>query len=819
MQPILVTGGAGFIGGEFVRQWIAHEPSAVINLDKLTYAGNIDSLADVATNPRHIFIEGDFGDSALVQSLLQEHRPRGIINFAAESHVDRSIDGPAAFVETNVVGTFRLLEEVRQFWKALPVSEQQAFRFLHVSTDEVYGSLGTTGKFLETTPYAPNSPYSASKAASDHFVRAYHHTYGLPTLTTNCSNNYGPYQFPEKLIPLMILNCLEGKALPVYGDGGQIRDWLYVADHCRAIRAVFANGRVGEVYNIGGDCERTNLEVVHAICHAVDRCCPDLPHGPCESLITSVKDRPGHDRRYAIDFQKINQELGWSPLETFSTGIERTVNWYLANQEWMDRLKTRGFDNERLGLESVRSFPALSKSVCSPTSGGLHAGEQVLIVGGMHRSGTSLLASLCEGAGVSMGDRLLGVGGGGNPKGHYEDCDFLEFHQQALLANGLSPEGYTTQATIHVPEAMLDRAQSLIASRSGPDRLWGWKDPRTILFLDFWHTLLPNAKYLFVFRSPWEVIESFFRRGDEEFIRNPSLAVSVWLHYNRLIVDFVKRHPSQCVLKELSQAVDDPASVFQEMRDRLHVPIGPPSDRYEEGLLHRAGFAWRSTIVREYAPDAYNLYLEMQNMTGSRATLPDVAAATGHSLTHSNSQVFEQWSQTSRTEMRAQQLESREKKLTAQLVDSEQQRESLAERLKQVAASHEQSLAAFGRLSNQLDILAHQVAISSSEMAQMAGIVGPTAALPPASVWLHDSDAMHTMHPLLGIVEAKASAISLQLQVSEDLIGQLKKQAAKGSKTFVKRMEQESRRLCGQLRTVLKKVEREILRVKRKASA
>jgi hypothetical protein len=320
--------------------------------------------------------------------------------------------------------------------------------------------------------------------------------------------------------------------------------------------------------------------------------------------------------------------------------------------------------------------------------------------------------------------------------------------------------------------------------------------------------------------------------------------VSVWLHYNRLIVDFVKRHPSQCVLKELSQAVDDPAGVFQEMRDRLHVPIGPPPARYEEGLLHRAGFAWRSTIVREYAPDAYNLYLEMQNMTGSRATLPDVAAATGHSLTHSNSQVFEQWSQTSRTEMRAQQLESREKeltaqvvdseqqkeslaqqlesrekKLTAQLVDSEQQRESLAERLKQVAASHEQSLAAFGRLSNQLDILAHQVASSSSEMAQMAGIVGPTAALPPASVWLHDSDAMHTTHPLLGIVEAKASALLSQLHVSEDLIGQLKKQAAKGSKTFVKRMEQESRRLYGQIRTVLKKVEREILRAKPNVSA
>ncbi len=820
MQPILVTGGAGFIGGEFVRQWIAHEPSAVINLDKLTYAGNIDSLVDVATSPRHIFIEGDFGDSALVQSLLQEHRPRGIVNFAAESHVDRSIDGPAAFVETNVVGTFRLLEEVRHFWKALPVSEQQAFRFLHVSTDEVYGSLGTTGKFLETTPYAPNSPYSASKAASDHFVRAYHHTYGLPTLTTNCSNNYGPYQFPEKLIPLMILNCLEGKALPVYGDGGQIRDWLYVADHCRAIRAVFAHGRVGEVYNIGGDCERTNLEVVHAICHAVDRCCPDLPHGPCESLITSVKDRPGHDRRYAIDFQKINQELGWSPLETFGTGIERTVNWYLANKEWMDRLKTRGFDNERLGLESVRSFPALSKSVCSVTSEqAMHASEHVLIVGGMHRSGTSLLASLCEGAGVSMGDRLLGVGGGGNPKGHFEDCDFLEFHQQALLANGLNPAGYTMEAEIHVPEAMLDRAKSLIASRSGPGRLWGWKDPRTALFLDFWHALLPNAKYLFVFRSPWEVIESFFRRGDGEFIHNPSLAVGVWLHCNRLIVDFVKRHPSQCVLKELSQAVDDPAGVFHEIRDRLHVPIGPPPDRYDKGLLHRAGFAWRSTIVREYAPDAYDLYLKMQNMTGSRATLPGLAAAaTGQSVLHSNghSIIFEEWAQTSRTEMRAQQLESREKELTAQVVDSEQQRESLVQSQQQLAASHEQSLATLGRLSNLLDSLANQVASSSSEMAQIAGIVGPAAALPPVSVWLHDS---HAMHPLVGIVEAKASALSAQLRISEDLIGQLKKQAAKGRKTFLNRMEQESRRLYGQTRTVLKKVEREIRRVKRKASA
>jgi dTDP-glucose 4,6-dehydratase len=330
MQPILVTGGAGFIGSEFVRQWIALERSAVVNLDALTYAGNLDSLSSIAHDPRYLFVQGSIGDESLVRALLQEHRPRAIVNFAAESHVDRSIDGPAAFVETNVVGTFRLLEEARHYWSHLPEQERRDFRFLHVSTDEVYGSLGPTGKFTETTPYAPNSPYSASKAASDHFVRAYHHTYGLPTLTTNCSNNYGPHQFPEKLIPLMILNCLEGKPLPVYGDGGQIRDWLYVADHCRAIRLVLERGRVGEVYNIGGDCERTNLEVVETICCAVDELAPGDERGGRARLITHVTDRPGHDRRYAIDFDKLKQEFGWQPSETFESGVAKTVDWFLG---------------------------------------------------------------------------------------------------------------------------------------------------------------------------------------------------------------------------------------------------------------------------------------------------------------------------------------------------------------------------------------------------------------------------------------------------------------------------------------------------------
>jgi dTDP-glucose 4,6-dehydratase len=354
MQPLLVTGGAGFIGGEFVRQWIAEEAAPVVNLDKLTYAGNLDSLATVASNPRHVFVQGDIGDASLVRSLLETHRPRAIVNFAAESHVDRSIDGPAAFVETNVVGTFRLLEAARHHWNGLPEDERRAFRFLHVSTDEVYGSLGPAGAFTESTPYAPNSPYSASKASSDHFVRAYHHTYGLPTLTTNCSNNYGPFQFPEKLVPLMILNCLAGKPLPVYGDGGQIRDWLFVADHCRAIRAVLARGRLGEVYNVGGACERTNIDVVRTIGRMVDRLRPGLAHAPCESLVTFVKDRPGHDRRYAIDFTKIHGELGWSPRESFETGIERTVRWYLDNHGWIGRVQSGGYRQERLGLTSSR---------------------------------------------------------------------------------------------------------------------------------------------------------------------------------------------------------------------------------------------------------------------------------------------------------------------------------------------------------------------------------------------------------------------------------------------------------------------------------
>lgn len=350
MQTILVTGGAGFIGGCFVRQWIAEETGRVVNLDKLTYAGNLDSLDSVSDDPRHLFVQGDIGDRAQVASLLAEHRPVAIVNFAAESHVDRSIDGPSAFVQTNVVGTFGLLEATRDYWTALPAAEQQKFRLLHVSTDEVYGSLGREGKFVESTPYAPNSPYSASKAASDHFVRAYHHTFGLPVLITNCSNNYGPYQFPEKLIPLMILNALEGKPLPVYGDGQNVRDWLFVDDHCRAIRRVLADGRPGEVYNIGGDCERTNLDIVKTICATIDRLRPGLRHAPSESLIKFVKDRPGHDRRYAIDASKIQQELGWRPLQNFETGLELTVRWYLDNTPWIERITSGVYQRERLGL-------------------------------------------------------------------------------------------------------------------------------------------------------------------------------------------------------------------------------------------------------------------------------------------------------------------------------------------------------------------------------------------------------------------------------------------------------------------------------------
>ncbi len=353
MRPIVVTGGAGFIGGAFVRQWLAQESSPVVNLDKLTYAGNLDSLQTVRNDSRHIFVHGDIGDGECVRKLLHEHRPMGVVNFAAESHVDRSIDGPAVFVETNVLGTFRLLEEVRTYWNQLPKEEQPDFRFVHVSTDEVYGSLGDEGKFLETTPYAPNSPYSASKASSDHFVRAYHHTYGLPTLTTNCSNNYGPYQFPEKLIPLIIMNCLDGKPLPIYGDGGQVRDWLFVDDHCHAIRSVLQRGMVGQVYNIGGDSELKNIDVVMAICDTVDRVRPNLPHSPCKSLIKYVTDRPGHDRRYAIDFTKIHKQLGWSPSLSFQEGISQTVEWYLNNPDWVENVTSGGYRRTRLGLSTA----------------------------------------------------------------------------------------------------------------------------------------------------------------------------------------------------------------------------------------------------------------------------------------------------------------------------------------------------------------------------------------------------------------------------------------------------------------------------------
>jgi len=330
---ILVTGGAGFIGANFVLDWLADGGEPVVNLDKLTYAGNLRSLAPLAGDARHVFVRGDIGDAAAVEALLARHQPRAIVNFAAETHVDRSIRGPAAFVDTNVVGTLAFLECVREWWAGLPNSERSAFRFLHVSTDEVYGSLRADDPpFSETTSYAPNSPYAASKAASDHLVRAYHHTYGLPTLTTNCSNNYGPLQFPEKLIPLMIVNALAGKPLPVYGDGRQVRDWLHVRDHCAAIRAVLAHGRPGETYNIGGDAEQANIDVVRTLCRLIAARRPELD---CEGLITFVTDRPGHDRRYAIDAAKIRGELGWRPAHTFESGIRDTVDWYLANDPWL----------------------------------------------------------------------------------------------------------------------------------------------------------------------------------------------------------------------------------------------------------------------------------------------------------------------------------------------------------------------------------------------------------------------------------------------------------------------------------------------------
>ncbi|PWK85725.1 dTDP-glucose 4,6-dehydratase [Fulvimonas soli] len=348
MQTLLVTGGAGFIGGNFVLQAVAGG-LRVVNLDKLTYAGNRDTLAALEGDPRHVFVQGDIGDRALVGRLLAEHHPDAIVNFAAESHVDRSIDGPAAFVETNVVGTLALLECARDYWRGLDGAARETFRFLHVSTDEVYGSLGEDGKFTETTPYAPNSPYSASKAASDHLVRAFHHTYGLPTLTTNCSNNYGPYQFPEKLIPLVIQKALAGEPLPVYGDGRNVRDWLYVGDHCAAIRRVLEAGRVGETYNVGGNAERENIAVVEAICALLDERRPLADGRPRESLITFVKDRPGHDRRYAIDSGKLQRELGWRPTQTFESGIARTVDWYLDNQPWVQRVLDGSYRMERLG--------------------------------------------------------------------------------------------------------------------------------------------------------------------------------------------------------------------------------------------------------------------------------------------------------------------------------------------------------------------------------------------------------------------------------------------------------------------------------------
>lgn len=343
---IFVTGGAGFIGSNFVLDWLAQSNEAVVNYDKLTYAGNLSNLSGVMRDPRHIFVHGDICDTEKVAALLAQYRPRALVHFAAESHVDRSIHGPAAFIETNVKGTFSLLEAVRAYWGDLPEADKALFRFLHVSTDEVYGSLGPHDQpFVETTAYAPNSPYSASKAASDHLVRAYHHTYGLPTLTTNCSNNYGPYHFPEKLIPLVIANARAGKPLPVYGDGQQIRDWLYVTDHCSAIRRVLADGRVGEVYNVGGWNEKTNLEVVHTLCDILDQLAarPANTDGNRPSYreqLVFVPDRPGHDRRYAIDARKLERELGWRPVETFESGIRKTVQWYLENEEWVREVQS-----------------------------------------------------------------------------------------------------------------------------------------------------------------------------------------------------------------------------------------------------------------------------------------------------------------------------------------------------------------------------------------------------------------------------------------------------------------------------------------------
>jgi len=344
MKTFLVTGGAGFIGSNFILAERRLGDTRIINLDLLTYAGNLMNLESLRNDPDYIFIQGNIGDRGMVRDLLEKYRPDAVVNFAAESHVDRSIDGPEDFIQTNVVGTFHLLEEVRRYWESLSGEDKDSFRFLHVSTDEVYGSLGPEDPpFHELTPYAPNSPYSASKAASDHLVRAYHHTYGLPTLTTNCSNNYGARQFPEKLIPLILLNAVNGKPLPIYGDGLNVRDWLYVEDHCEALRLVLDKGRVGEMYNIGGRCEKTNLDVVHAVCNILDEMLPDSRYAPHDSLITFVKDRPGHDRRYAIDSSKIERELGWTPKETFETGIRKTIQWYLDNPQWVESVQTGAY--------------------------------------------------------------------------------------------------------------------------------------------------------------------------------------------------------------------------------------------------------------------------------------------------------------------------------------------------------------------------------------------------------------------------------------------------------------------------------------------
>jgi dTDP-glucose 4,6-dehydratase len=343
-KKILVTGGSGFIGSNFILQWIEQERTPVVNLDKLTYAGNPRNLLGISSDPRYCFAKGDVCDRELLRQLLKLHKPRAIVHFAAESHVDRSIRGPDDFIRTNVHGTFCLLEEARAYYEELAPAERDAFRFLNVSTDEVYGSLGPNDSpFCETTAYAPNSPYSASKAGADHLVRAYHHTYGFPTLTTNCSNNYGPYQFPEKLIPLVILNARAGKPLPVYGDGQNVRDWLFVEDHCTAVRKVLAQGKVGETFNIGGRSEKPNIEIVESICSILDESCPEDPKMPHRSLITYVKDRPGHDRRYAIDARKIERDLGWKPRESFESGLRKTVQWYLHNEDWVKDVTSGGY--------------------------------------------------------------------------------------------------------------------------------------------------------------------------------------------------------------------------------------------------------------------------------------------------------------------------------------------------------------------------------------------------------------------------------------------------------------------------------------------